>query len=146
MRAIITRGLYTFYPIFEGQKRFLKELFFVKFWPYVWLVFKSGFKSRAGYSGARTVPKIFRVWAKKFTAQQLKLENNVKNTRCLFYYLKIIWKFQFLKKAIKRAKTLKEQWKNPTFFKIITEGERWRNFSLTFLESTKNLVVIIHRS
>ena len=24
-------------------------------WPYVWLVFKSGFKSRAGYSGARTV-------------------------------------------------------------------------------------------
>ena len=29
-RAIITRGLYTFYPIFEGQKRFFKELFFVK--------------------------------------------------------------------------------------------------------------------
>jgi hypothetical protein len=27
MRAIITRGLYTFYPIFEGQKRFFKELF-----------------------------------------------------------------------------------------------------------------------
>ena len=26
-RAIITRGLYTFYPIFEGQKRFFKELF-----------------------------------------------------------------------------------------------------------------------
>ena len=26
-------------------------------WPYVWLVFKSGFKSRAGYSGARTVYK-----------------------------------------------------------------------------------------
>ena len=24
-------------------------------WPYVWLVFKSGFKSRAGYSGALTV-------------------------------------------------------------------------------------------
>jgi hypothetical protein len=24
-------------------------------WPYVWLVFKSGFYSRAGYSGARTV-------------------------------------------------------------------------------------------
>ena len=36
--------------------------------------------------------------------------------------------------------------KNPTFFKIVTEGGRWRNFSLTFLESTKNLVVIIHRS
>ena len=26
-RAIITRGLYIFYPIFEGQKRFFKELF-----------------------------------------------------------------------------------------------------------------------
>ena len=26
-RAIITRGLYTFYPIFESQKRFFKELF-----------------------------------------------------------------------------------------------------------------------
>ena len=26
-RTIITRGLYTFYPIFEGQKRLLKELF-----------------------------------------------------------------------------------------------------------------------
>ena len=24
-------------------------------WPYVWLVFESGFKSRAGYSGARMV-------------------------------------------------------------------------------------------
>ena len=26
-RAIITRDLYTFYPIFEGQKGFFKELF-----------------------------------------------------------------------------------------------------------------------
>ena len=26
-RAILTRGLYTFYPIFEAQKRFFKELF-----------------------------------------------------------------------------------------------------------------------
>ena len=30
-RAIITRGLYTFYPIFEGQKRLFKELVLVKF-------------------------------------------------------------------------------------------------------------------
>ena len=29
-RAIITRGFYTFYPIFESQKRFSKELFFRK--------------------------------------------------------------------------------------------------------------------
>ena len=26
-RAIITRGLHTFYPIFDGQKRLFKELF-----------------------------------------------------------------------------------------------------------------------
>ena len=26
-RAIITRGLYIFYPLFEGQKRFFKEVF-----------------------------------------------------------------------------------------------------------------------
>ena len=55
-RAIITRVLYTFGSLFEVQKRFFKELFFLKFWPYVWLVFKSGFQSRAGYSGAGTVP------------------------------------------------------------------------------------------
>ena len=28
-RAIITRGLYIFYPLFEVQKRFFKELFFL---------------------------------------------------------------------------------------------------------------------
>ena len=49
-RAIITSGLYTFYPIFEGQKRFLRS-FFRK----ILTLFKSGFKSRAGYSGACTV-------------------------------------------------------------------------------------------
>ena len=38
----------------------------------------------------RETLKIFRVGAKKFTAERLKLENNVKNTKCLFYYLKII--------------------------------------------------------
>ena len=31
MRAIITRGLYIFYPLFEGQKRFFKEFFSVNF-------------------------------------------------------------------------------------------------------------------
>ena len=98
MRAIITRGLYTFYPIFEGiffgpryswlrkpyfqfalyyipyarhynprfvyflptfwkSKTFFQGGFFRKFCPYVWLVFKSGFWSRAGYSGECTVFK-----------------------------------------------------------------------------------------
>ena len=31
-------------------------------------------------------------------------------------------------------------------FKIIVEGGQWRNFLLTFLESTKNLDIRIHRS
>ena len=35
--------------------------------------------------------------------------------------------------------------KTPFLFSSTEEG-RWRNFSLTFSESTKNLVVIIHRS
>ena len=41
-RAIITRGLYTFYPLFKVPKTFFQGAFFLKFWPYVWLVFKSG--------------------------------------------------------------------------------------------------------
>ena len=41
-RAIITRSLYTFYPIFEGQKTFIQGAFFVKFWPFVRFVLKSG--------------------------------------------------------------------------------------------------------
>ena len=42
-RAIITRGLYTFYPLFEVQKPFFQGAFFLKFWSYEWLVLKSGF-------------------------------------------------------------------------------------------------------
>ena len=49
-RAIITNDLYTFYSPFEGQKRFFR-----KFCLYVWLVFKGGVQSRAGYDGAHTV-------------------------------------------------------------------------------------------
>jgi hypothetical protein len=36
--------------------------------------------------------------------------------------------------------------KNQLFSKSLLRGGRWRNFSLIFSESTKNLVVIIHRS
>jgi hypothetical protein len=83
--------------------------------------------------------KKFRVWAKNFTAERLKLENSVKNTKCLFYYLKIIWKFQFLKKAPKQAKTLKKQWKKPTFFKIITEGGGTFRLHFRNLQSTESI-------
>ena len=41
-RAIISRGLYIFYPIFKDQFFVFKEFFFRKFCPYVWLVFQSG--------------------------------------------------------------------------------------------------------
>ena len=54
MCVIIIRSLYAFYLIFDRQKRFLRR-FFVKYWPYVQLVFKSSFKSGAIYNGARTI-------------------------------------------------------------------------------------------
>ena len=56
-RAIITRGLYIFYPIFEDHFFVFKEFFFRKFCPYVWLVFKSSLYSRADYDGVRTGDK-----------------------------------------------------------------------------------------
>ena len=55
--AIITRSLYTFYPFLEVQIRFFQGSFFLKFLPYVRLVFKSSFKSITGYDGAFTVSK-----------------------------------------------------------------------------------------
>ena len=54
MRHYNPRFVY-FLPTFWSPKTFFQGAFFLKFWPYVWLVFKSGFQSRAGYSGARTV-------------------------------------------------------------------------------------------
>jgi hypothetical protein len=47
-----------FLPTFWKSKTFFQRVFFRKFCPYVWLVFKSGFWSRAGYSGACTVPDL----------------------------------------------------------------------------------------
>ena len=44
-----------FLPTFWSPKTFFQGAFFLKFWSYVWLVFKSGFKSRAGYDGTPTV-------------------------------------------------------------------------------------------
>ena len=44
-----------FLPTFWKSKTFFQGGFFRKLYPYVWLVFKSGFYSRAGYDGARTV-------------------------------------------------------------------------------------------
>ena len=52
-RAIISHGLYTFSPHFQ------RPFMYCDLWRYVWLVFKSGFWSRAAYDGARTVHKIF---------------------------------------------------------------------------------------
>jgi hypothetical protein len=52
--------------------------------------------------------------SKFFTAEPLNLKNSVKNTKRIFYCLKIIL-FQILKKALKRAKTLKNQQKKTVF-------------------------------
>ena len=45
---------------------FFQGVFFLKFWPYIGLVSKSGFKSRVGYDGAHTV---------YLSKRQLKLQN-----------------------------------------------------------------------
>ena len=67
-----------------------------------------------------------------FTVQNMKFW-----TKSLYMVeKKIVWEKKSLLKILKKK----------TFFKIITEGGRWRNFSLAFSESTKNLMVIIHRS
>ena len=47
-----------FLPHFWMPKMLFEGAFFVKFRPHVRLVFKSGFKSRAGYSGAGTCGRI----------------------------------------------------------------------------------------
>ena len=51
-RAIISRGLYTFYPIFKDQFFVFKEFFLEIF------VLMYGLYSRAAYDGARTVHQI----------------------------------------------------------------------------------------
>ena len=55
-RAIISRGLYIFNPLFESKKYFFKEVFSeISAFTYGYVVSKSGLQSRAGYDGARTV-------------------------------------------------------------------------------------------
>ena len=66
-RAIITRGLYTFYPLFEVH---LCTLTFGLMY---------GQYSRAGYSGARTV-------AMKFSFY-VGLKNGIGNANCPFWFV-----------------------------------------------------------
>ena len=61
-RAIITRGLYFFYPIFTAvynQERLILQTTYVlkrgNSKKMLRFIIKSGFKSRAGYDGVRTV-------------------------------------------------------------------------------------------
>ena len=63
-RAIITCGMYIFYLIFQGGV-------FRKYWPYLWLVFKSGLYSWACYNGAHTVISLIMEFHK--TSGSLKL-------------------------------------------------------------------------
>ena len=55
-RAIITHGLYTFYPLFDVKNVFSRSfLLEILAFCMISIQFKSGFKSRAGYHGAHTV-------------------------------------------------------------------------------------------
>ena len=56
LHAFITPGLYTFYL-------FLSSFMYCDLWPYIWLVFKSGFKSRAGYIGRGTVSTFLSIFS-----------------------------------------------------------------------------------
>ena len=47
-RTNITRGLYTFYPLFEVPKTFFQGAFFLKFWPYVMVSSQEGFLIKSG--------------------------------------------------------------------------------------------------
>ena len=71
MRHYNPRFVYVL-PTFWKSKTFFQGVFFRKFCPYVWLVFKSGFWSRAVYSGTCTVifPKYF--ISIHFEAQKVK--------------------------------------------------------------------------
>ena len=65
-----------------------------------------------------------------------------------FQYMKFWTKSLYMveKFLLAKKKITKIFEKKPTFFKIVTGERWWRNFSLTFSESTKNLMAIIHRS
>ena len=71
-----------------------------------------------------------------FVCKQKKLQLNdwsVKNTQCLFYYSKIIQKFQILKKNTWTSKNLKKQTaKNPTFLFLVLMGQGGGTFHLHF--------------
>ena len=66
-----------------------------------------------------------------------------------FQYMKFWTKSLYMVEKfllVKKKNVTKIFGKKPTFFKIVTEEERWRNFLFTFSEPPKKLVVIIHRS
>ena len=65
------------------------------------------------------------------TQPMQQLRPNPTELRLMDYYHQIFCRFWKCKRKVPQ----------PTFFKIITEERRWRNFSLTFSESTKNLIL-----
>ena len=61
-------------------------------------------------------------WSKK---------NSVKDKNCWFYYLKIFWKFQILKKALQRPKSLKN---------LKNNSQKNFNFFWPFYTGSKNII------
>ena len=77
--TIITHGLYIVNPLFEGQKCLLKGLFFLKFWPYVQLVFKRGlWILRIQYIKLK---KVFKLVLKKLSSILIRIVKNCNNQR-----------------------------------------------------------------
>ena len=96
------------------------------------------------------------------TQPMLQLRPNQTELRSMDYYHQILCRFWKCKRKVPPPSLLSNEkspftpphpkgWEKSSFgwgkgqF-LSTEGGRWRNFLLTFSESTKNLVVIIHRS
>ena len=90
----------------------------------------------------------------------LQRQPNCAELKLMDFFIQILCRFQKCKQKVPPPSPLKNQpWgtkrknlkknlllKKTPFLFFSTEEGRWRNFSLTFSESTKNLVVIIHRS
>ena len=99
-------------------------------------------KSKSGckffFSHAKN-QKFLRV-SKKFYSWTIEVKNSVKDKNCWFYYSKMFWKFQILKKALKQAKTFKQRKKNLIFlfWRLYTERKNCL-FYAKFFDWSQNL-------
>jgi hypothetical protein len=79
MHAIITQGLYISNPLFEGQKRFSKEFFFVNLWPCM--------VKYEGYNGAGTIYKNLEFGPLSYVTKSVLLKREHKKYLSLIGYM-----------------------------------------------------------